>query len=156
MLYFLCHRMSEEKPGWEIKRPWFKSRLTSCVTLASCFAMLNFSYVNSNGTNFVLTLFQALNEITLIKPLAKFTKHRKQPINVNSFIFDGDGINIITTNKSRQSKRLILACWLTGEIKNMEKDQWWITGLVPWTAALIGRRVQSQEWRVLSANISHP
>lgn len=62
----------------------------------------------------MLTPFQALNEIALTKPLAKFMEHQKQPRNVNSFVFDGDGINIFVTNKQRQSKRLILDCLLTG------------------------------------------
>lgn len=41
-------------------------------------------------------------------------EHEKHPRNVNSFVFDGDGIDIIVTNKSRQSQRLIPDCSLVG------------------------------------------
>lgn len=103
------------------------------MTLARCFTTLslNFSYVNSNGTNFTLTLFQTVNEIAPTKPLAKFMEHEKHPRNVNSFVFDGDGIDIIVTNKSRQSQRLIPDCSLVGlgvggvETENRINDGLW-------------------------------
>lgn len=69
--------------------------LTSCVTLASCFTKLSLDslYVNSNSTNSMLTLLRALNAIALI-----FMEHQKKLRNVNSLVFDDNGIDIVITN----------------------------------------------------------
>lgn len=45
----------------------------------------------------MLILLQVVDKIALIKFLTKFMEYTKQPMNVNSFVFDYD-VNIIIMN----------------------------------------------------------